>query len=79
MVNFEHALRYPLCAVPLSLANADGSRRVTAKSKLMEIIKERWKFPLLHPRESLPIKKSVAAYIVDCMACIRIMTEIPET
>ena len=45
----------------------------------MKIIEERCKSPLLHPRESLPIKKSVAAYIVDFMACIRIMTEIPET
>ena len=79
VVNFEHALRYPMCAVPLSLANADGSRRVTAKSKLIKIIEERCKSPMLHPRESLPIKESVAAYIVDFMACIRIITERPET
>ena len=79
VVNFEHALRYPMCAVPLSLANADGSRRVTAKSKLMKIIEERCKSPKLHPRESLPIMESVAAYIVDFMACTRIMTEILET
>ena len=79
VVNFEHALRYPMCAVPLSLANADGSRRITAKSKLMKIIEERCKSPMLHPRESLPIKESVAAYIVDFMSFIRIMTEIPET
>lgn len=79
VVNFEYALEYPLCAVPLSLANPDGSRRVTAKSKLMHIIEERCRAPLQHPRDSQPSKQSVAAYIIDFMACIRVLRQIPET
>ena len=37
-IDFEFTLGYPLSPVPLSLSNADGSRRVTQKSKLMEIM-----------------------------------------
>ena len=37
-IDFERALTYPLSPMPQSLANPDGSRRTTAKSKFMEII-----------------------------------------
>ena len=79
VINFEYALEYPLCAVPLSLANPDGSRGVTAKSTLLKIIEERCRDPLQHPGDSQPSKQSVAVYIIDYMACIRILKEIPET
>lgn len=78
VVNFECALEYPLCAAPLSLANPDGSRRMTAKSKLMQIIKHRCRAPIKHSRDCQPPKDSVAAYIADFMPCIRILREIPE-
>ena len=35
VVNFECALEYPLCIVPLSLANPDGTRGVRAKCTLL--------------------------------------------
>ena len=37
IIDFEKALEYPLTAVPLSLANADRSRRMTQKSALMAV------------------------------------------
>ena len=56
-VDFKRALECPLCPVLLSLANAEGSRRVTTKSKSTEIIIKNVKSPLLHPREVDPQKK----------------------
>ncbi|KAG1650522.1 hypothetical protein GQR58_027928 [Nymphon striatum] len=53
-VNFKTALCYPLCPVPLSLANPDGSRKATAKSKLQSIVLKYSKELVQHPRESLP-------------------------
>ena len=40
MVDYEKALAFILSSVSVSLANADGSRRRMAKSKLKEIIIE---------------------------------------
>eukprot|EP00794_Sanderia_malayensis_P010438 gene10438-biopygen7613 len=34
VVDFDVALRYPLCAVPRSLVNPDGSRRITTKTRI---------------------------------------------
>ena len=39
-IDFQSALKYPLCDVPLSLSDADGSRRSTIKSKLNEVLME---------------------------------------
>ena len=39
LINFEIALQYPLCPVPLSLENPDGSRRKTTKSALMKVVR----------------------------------------
>jgi hypothetical protein len=61
------------------LANPDGSRRVTTKSKLTEIIIKNVKSPVLHPRESQPPKETVSAFIVDMMASVRSITRVPET
>ena len=36
-IDFEKALEYPLTSVPLSLANADGTRRMTQKSTLIDV------------------------------------------
>ncbi len=56
-----------------SLANPDGSRRVTTKSSLMHIIEDRCRTLLQHPRETQSPKPSVAAYVIDFMACLRRM------
>ena len=40
VIDFKKALQYPLTPLPLSIANADGSRRMTYKSKLINEILE---------------------------------------
>ena len=37
-LDFRQLLHYPLCLVPLSIFNGDGSRRRTSKSKLKEVL-----------------------------------------
>ena len=37
-IDFERALKFPLSAAPLCIANGDGIRRETTKSKLMDLI-----------------------------------------
>ena len=75
-IDFQRAPKYPLCAVPLSLRDADGSRRSTMKSKLNEVLMENSK---QFQNEELPSKANVSVYIVDLMALARTMTKIPET
>ena len=79
MIDFEKTLEYPLCSIPLSLANPDGSPRSTTKSKLLEVITQKCELPLQHPREIQPPKDIVRAFVVDFMAIVRTMTEIPDT
>ena len=78
MIDFEKALEYPLCSIPLSLANPDASPRSTTKSKLLEVITQKCELPLQHPREIQLPKDSVGAFVVDFMAIVRTMTEIPD-
>ena len=79
VVDFDVALHYPLCPVPLSLANPDGSRRTTKKSNLQSIILKHCNKELAHPRESQPSKSEVSTFIIDLMAAIRTLTVIPDT
>ena len=62
----------------MSLANPDGARRTTAKSKLQGIILDHCSNPVGHPKETLPDKRNVSAFLIDMMAVIRTLTEIPE-
>ena len=62
-------LKYPLCSVPLNIANADGSRRITVKSKLNEIIMK--KSALIDHETEMPTRNDVFDYIVDLMALVR--------
>ena len=39
LINFETALQYSLCPVPLSLAHPDGARCKMTKSALMKVVK----------------------------------------
>ena len=78
-INFPHALMHPLCTIPLSVANADGSKRTTAKSKLLDEITKNTQSNLNHQKENQPAKNSVSAFVVDLMAGIRQLTGIPET
>ena len=38
VLDFWQLLQYPLCPVPLSIYNSDGTRRRTNKSKLKELL-----------------------------------------
>ena len=78
VIDFEKALKYPLSSVPLSLANPDGARRTTAKNKLQGIILDHCSNPVGHPKETLTDKRNVSAFLIDMMAVIRTLTEIPE-
>ena len=71
---FVNARKYPLSPIPLSIRNADGTKRKTNKSTLQKII-------LKHSSNNVvpEIIRENTAYIVDLMATIRTMTEIPET
>ena len=63
--------------IPLSIVNADGSRRTTQKSKLAEIISSYY-VPTTSDLE--PEKCLISAYIVDLIAPIRTQTsKTPDT
>ena len=69
-INFKEALCYPLSPIPLSLANGDGSRRVTQKSKLSDIVISSY-----NPSyTTTPPEKQNTSYIVDLIAHIRTQT-----
>ena len=70
-IDFVKALHYPLCKVPLSLTNADGTMRKTNKSKLAKII--------ISKTFTKDISKQQTAYIIDVMAYIRTMVNLPDT
>ena len=49
-IDFERALKFLLSALPLCIANGDGIRRETTKSKLMDLINLKgMKIPHKHP------------------------------
>ena len=73
-IDFEKALRYPLSEVPLSICSADGSIRKTNKSKLAKLLLSR-----IGDNTSPDITKGSTIYIIDLMALLRTMTNIPET
>lgn len=76
-IDFEKALEYPLCPVPLSLANPDGSRRMTSKSQLTQILLS---YCDKSPEDSrLPCETSSSAYLVDLLALIRTISGCFET
>ena len=73
-IDFEKALQYPLSPVPLSLCNADGTMRKTNKCDLMKLILQS-----TNNAEAPKIKEQNSVYIIDLMAAIRTVREIPDT
>ena len=73
-INFDAALKYPLFPVPLSIANADGRKRKTNKAKLNEII---CKYSGTRKNVALGTEKN--GFVLDMIAQIRTMSEVPET
>ena len=73
-INFEAALKFPLSPIPLSIANADGNKRKTNKLKLKNILCK-----YRESEENTFPEREKDAFVLDMMAQIRTMTEIPET
>ena len=70
-INFANSLKYPLPLVPLSIGNADSTKRKTNKSTLQKII-------LKHTSDNVvpEIVQEKTAHIVDIKATIRKIKEI---
>ena len=79
IVDLKKALEYPLTPVPPSLGNADGTRRTTQKSALMDILLENNSRDTMDPESILPAEEHTLAYVVDLMALIRTFTSYPDT
>ena len=78
-IDYENALKHPLCPIPLSIESADDSQRKTTKSKLMEEMSKKAASNMSYLKTNVPAKNNVSAFIVDLMPCIRQLTEIPST
>ena len=65
-----------LLPVPLSIATADGSKRGTKKSELLPIIKDKM---INENITTIPHASKVLAYILEFMAFLRTITDIPST
>eukprot|EP00794_Sanderia_malayensis_P002284 gene2284-2627_t len=78
-IDFKKALEYPLTSVPLSLAKADGSRRMTQKSALMDVFVKKCSRDNINFRSVILAKETVLAYIIDLMALVRTFTSVPKT
>ena len=73
-IDFEKALQYPLSPLPLSLCNGDGTMRETNKSDLLKILLQ-----TRNETEQPEIVKEDTVYIVDLMAVVRTIREVPNT
>jgi len=79
VIDIAAALSYPLSQIPLSLATGDGNRRTTSKSKLTPLLING--VTLKDPKSDNSVKsvKENTTFIVDLMAAIRTMTNLPGT
>jgi len=73
-VDLDKALKYPLATVPLPLATADGSRRTTPKSKMMEAALT----SLNLPNTAYDVPEN-AVYVIDLIAYLRSLVNVPDT
>ena len=73
-IDFERALKFPLSALPLNIANGDGSRRETSKNKLMDVIN-----PKGNENFAQAPSENVSDFVIDFIALVRTLTVIPKT
>ena len=71
---YGKALKLPLSAVPLSIANGDGNRRETSKSKLMGVIN-----PNGNENFTQAPSENVSDFVIDFIALVRTLTVISKT
>ena len=74
-IDFKKALEYSLSPIPLSICNADGSRRKTQKAKLKEVIYNKSK--IMTKEEFLNIPKDVV--VIDMVAMLNTIVNVPKT
>ena len=73
-IDFQKALTYPLAEVPLALCNADDSMRKSNKSNLGKKVLSRL------TDEATPVfEKGSTAVIVEFIALVRTITQVPDT
>ena len=78
-ISLENALSYQLLPIPLCLSTADGKPRITAKSKLQEVVLKEGDSTIVdNPQEVVAESRHNSTYIVDLMAALRSMVQIPE-
>ena len=77
-IDFKKAFTYPLCPIPLCFAHPDGTRRTTAKSKLMDEILTYCDEPVDPSSFHVP-KDRFAAYLVGLMALVRTLSGVCDT
>ena len=73
-IDFERDLKFPLSAVPLSIANGDGSHGETRKNKLMDVIN-----PKGNENFTQAPSENVSDFVIDFIALVRTLTVIPKT
>ena len=77
-IDFQTALQYPLSSVRLAFTYPDGTRRITRKSQLMEIMLSYVNDLPDYSDVRIP-KEQIAAYLVDLMALIRALPGVCDT
>ena len=72
-IDFERAIKLPLLAVPLNIANGDGSCRETIKNELMHVINSKRNVNFAQA----PSEK-VSNFVINFIALLQILTVIPK-
>ena len=78
-IDLTAALTYPLSPIPLSLATGDGYRRETSKSKLTYVLTEGLTLKDSKADDSIKSIKENTTFVIDLIAAIRAMTNLPNT
>ena len=71
-IDIERALKFPLSVVPLSIANGDGSRRETNRSKLMDAIN-----PEGNENSPQAPSENVSNFVINFIALVRTLAVRP--
>ena len=73
-IDFERALKVSLPALPLSIANGDGSNREKSKRKLMDLIN-----PKGNGNSAQAPSENNSDFVIHFIALVRTLTVIPKT
>ena len=74
-----HLCSYPLSPIPLSLCCADGGRRETSKSKLLDLIINEGSVTLTDPKKEIRNIQQNSSFVIDLIAALRSLVPFPET